>query len=42
MSGQVYTVSQVNNHIKNLLDGDPALSGLYVRGEISKIGRAHV
>lgn len=35
MSGQVYTVSQVNNHIKNLLDGDPALSGLYVRGEIS-------
>lgn len=36
MSGQnVYTVSQVNQYIKGLLDRDGALSGLYVRGEIS-------
>ena len=31
----VYTVSQVNRYIKTLLDGDGALSGLFVRGEIS-------
>ena len=31
----VYTVSQVNQHIKNLLDRDRALTALYVQGEIS-------
>ena len=31
----VYTVSQVNQYIKRLLDSDDALSGLFVRGEIS-------
>ncbi len=31
----IYTVSQVNQYIKTLLDKDRALSALYVRGEIS-------
>ena len=31
----VYSVSQVNQYIKDLLDGDGALSGIYIRGEIS-------
>lgn len=31
----VYSVSQVNGHVKRLLDGDGLLSGLLVRGEIS-------
>ena len=31
----VYSVTQVNQYIKGLLDGDSALSGLFVRGEIS-------
>ena len=31
----VYTVSQVNQHIKGLLDGDAILSGIFIRGEIS-------
>lgn len=31
----VYTVSQVNNYVKSLMDGDGLLSGLLVRGEIS-------
>ena len=31
----VYTVSQVNQYIKTLLDRDRALAALYVRGEIS-------
>lgn len=37
MSGRntVYTVSQVNQHIKGLLDGDAILSGIFIRGEIS-------
>ena len=34
MSG-IYTVSQLNQYIKTLLDRDRALSALYVRGEIS-------
>ncbi len=33
--GEIYTVSQVNRHIKGLLDGDPALQGILVQGEIS-------
>ncbi|NLF35087.1 MAG: exodeoxyribonuclease VII large subunit [Clostridiales bacterium] len=31
----VFTVSQVNNYIKGLLDRDGPLSGLFIRGEIS-------
>ncbi len=31
----VYTVSQVNGYVKDLMDGDPLLTGLLVRGEIS-------
>ena len=31
----VYSVTQVNRHIKGLLDADQALSGLFVRGELS-------
>ena len=31
----VYTVSQVNGYLKSLMDGDPLLSGLLVRGEVS-------
>ncbi|HIR84934.1 MAG TPA: exodeoxyribonuclease VII large subunit [Candidatus Galloscillospira excrementavium] len=31
----VYTVSQVNQYIKDLLDGDGALGGIYIRGELS-------
>ena len=31
----VYTVSQVNGYVKTLMDGDPLLTGLLVRGEIS-------
>ena len=31
----IYTVSQVNEHIKALLDGDATLGGLYIRGELS-------
>ncbi len=36
MSGApIYTVTQVNRHIKGLLDGDQALRGILVQGEIS-------
>ncbi len=35
MGQPVYTVSQVNGHIKGLLDADPALGGLFIRGELS-------
>lgn len=31
----IYSVTQVNQHIKGLLDSDQLLSGLFVRGEIS-------
>ena len=31
----VYTVSQVNGYLKDLLDNDPFVSGLLIRGEIS-------
>lgn len=31
----VYSVSQVNGHIRDLLDADPALSGLFIGGELS-------
>lgn len=32
---RIYTVSELNGHIKELLDGDPLLSGVFVRGELS-------
>ena len=32
---QIYTVSQVNGYLKELLDRDGFLSGVFVRGEIS-------
>ncbi len=35
LDGKVYGVSEVNLHIKDLLDGDRMLSGVYVRGELS-------
>ncbi len=35
MKYPVYSVTQVNDHIKALLDDDPALSGLFIRGELS-------
>lgn len=38
MSGMkypVYSVSQVNGYVKDLLDDDPLLCGLFVRGELS-------
>ena len=35
IQGRVYSVSQVNSYIKDLLDRDGLLSGLFVRGEIS-------
>lgn len=31
----VYTVSQVNGYVKELMEGDPLLSALLIRGEIS-------
>lgn len=31
----VYTVSQVNGYVKSLMDDDPLLTGLLVRGEVS-------
>lgn len=31
----VYSVSQVNQYIKGLLDGDTLLSGIFIRGELS-------
>lgn len=35
MSEPIYSVSEINLHIKDLLDGDPVMAGLYVRGELS-------
>lgn len=35
MGDKVYSVSELNGRIKNLIDGDPALDGVYVRGELS-------
>lgn len=35
MEDNIYTVAELNQHIKNLLDSDGALSGLCVRGELS-------
>ena len=35
MERQTLSVSQLNNIIKGLIDGDPALSEVCVRGELS-------
>ncbi len=35
----VYSVSDVNRYIKHVIEGDEALSGLWVRGEISNFTR---
>ena len=35
MPQNIYTVSQVNGYIKELLDRDGFLGGLFVRGEVS-------
>ncbi|SMC85511.1 exodeoxyribonuclease VII large subunit [Papillibacter cinnamivorans] len=34
-TGRIYEVSEVNEHIKALLDEDAALAGIFVRGELS-------
>lgn len=35
MENTIYNVSELNDHIKLLLDCDPVLNGVYVRGELS-------
>ena len=35
MDRQILDVSQVNEYIKNLMDGDELLAGLCIRGELS-------
>lgn len=35
MKYPVYSVSQINGHVKSLLDADALLSGVFVRGELS-------
>lgn len=35
MSDKIYSVSELNGRIKNLLDSDPVLGEVYVRGELS-------
>ena len=35
MSNRVYTISELNNYVKNLLDSDYELAGIYVKGELS-------
>ena len=35
MAQRVYSVTELNTRVKALLDGEPELSGVYVRGEIS-------
>ncbi len=37
MDQHVFTVTDLNNRIKLLLDSDPVLSGIYVKGELSNI-----
>lgn len=39
MRKEVWTVSQINSHIKNLLQGDSFLCALFVKGEISNFTR---
>ena len=35
MSDRIFTISELNNHIKRLLASDDVLSGIYVKGELS-------
>ena len=35
MDGAVLSVTELNNHIKNMLDSDPLLQSVAVRGELS-------
>ena len=35
MEQQVYSVSEINGFIKNLIDGIPQLGGVFIRGELS-------
>jgi len=35
MTDKIFTVNELNIYIKNLLDSDEALAGLYVKGELS-------
>ena len=35
MGDKVYSVSELNGRIKSLIDSDPSLDGVYVRGELS-------
>ena len=37
MPGAIYTVSQVTNYVKELLEGDPLLSDIFVQGEVSNL-----
>ena len=32
---RIFSVTEVNNYIKNLIDGTPILNGLFIRGELS-------
>lgn len=36
----VYTVSEVNAYVRDLLQSDPALSDIWVRGELSNVNRS--
>ena len=41
----VFTVSEVLSHLRNLIEGDPLLAGLWVRGEVSNLsisGAGHI
>ncbi len=35
MSDRIYSVSELNGHIKSIIDKDPVMSDIYVRGELS-------
>ena len=35
MENRVFTVSELNNYVKDLLDNDFALAGVYIKGELS-------
>ena len=35
MTRQVYTVGQVNRYVKNMLEADPLLAGVFIEGELS-------
>ena len=42
MERQILDVSQVNEYIKNLMDGDELLAGLCIRGELSNQKKAMI